>query len=154
MKTPREILLAQHQAANPKLDAIRHSTIATFNHQKTRVWVERATSPSQRATCPLLSVSWFLSCSKKIWTELIFPSRAIWAGLAAVWVVILAVNYSMRDHSQPQMAKTSPQMVLAFRQQEQLLTELIGPNDPPVTEPAKPTLPRPTSLRHTEIFTT
>ena len=144
MKTPRDILLARHQSATPKLDAMRREIVAELNNEGTR-----------KQSFPAVSVSSFLGCSKNIWHELILPSRAIWAGLAAVWVLIITANYSMRDHSQPQMAVAtpSPQMILAFRQQEQLLTELIGPNDPPVAEPAKPNLPRPTSQRREEILT-
>jgi hypothetical protein len=135
MKTPREILLAQHQATTPKLDAIRHAAVAAVYGRRT------------------VSSQAFTTFLQAIWTELIWPSRRIWAGLATVWVLIFVANFSMRDHSQPQMAQasSSPQMILAFRQQEQLLTELIGPNDPPVAEPAKPSQPRPTSLRQVEI---
>ena len=137
MKTPREILLSSHQSATPKLDAIRRSAVAAVYDRRPR--------PAQAP----------ITFLQAIWRELIFPSRAIWSGLAAVWILIIVANFSMRDHSQPVMATASPsaQMMLAFRQQQQLLTELIGPNDPPVAEPPKTNPLRPTSLRSIEMVT-
>jgi hypothetical protein len=145
MKTPREILLTRHQALEPKLDAIRHAVVGKLNN-------EAARQQSLRNSF----VSWFPGCSKNLWRELIWPCRRTWAGLAAVWILIFAVNFSLRDRSGPTFAKTppSPQMILAIRQQEQLLNELIGPNEAPVTEPQKTYLPRPDSLRTFEILTT
>lgn len=145
MKTPRDILLQRHQSTVPKLDVIRQDIVAKLNNNVTR-----------EQSLPAALVSLFLGCSKNIWLELIWPSRRIWAGLVAVWILIFAANFSMRDHSQLQIAKASPQMILAFQQQEQMLTELIGPiapGDPPVAEPAKSDPPRPTSLRCMEILT-
>ena len=144
MKTPREILLARHQAATPKLDAIRQVAITNLNNKGTK-----------EQSLQTRFVSLFLSCSDNFWQELIWPSRRIWAGLATVWILIVAANVSLRDHSEIKMAKSPPtrEMILTYRQQEQLLTELIGPNDPPVAEPQKPYSPRPSSQRPYEIVT-
>ncbi len=121
MKTPRDILLERHRATEPKLDAIRREVMAAqLNNQETK-------EQSQRSSF----VAWFLCCSNKFWLELILPSRRIWAGLAAVWVLMIAVNVSLRDHS-PGMAMKSapaPAMILSFQQQERMLSELIGPNE-------------------------
>lgn len=146
MKTPRDILLAQHRAAEPKLDAIRRAVVvAELNNQVTKEqgWAQNL-------------VPWFLGCSNLIWSELIWPSRRIWAGLAAVWVVIAIVNVSQRDNSSPVMAQSapSPQMMLSLRQQERLLAELIGPSDALVAEPLKAVLPRPRSELRLEMFAT
>jgi hypothetical protein len=90
-----------------------------------------------------------------LWRELIFPCRRIWAGLAAVWILIFIVNFSQRDGSQTMMAKSapSPEMILTFRQQEMLLAELIGQNEPQAAEPPKTFSPRPSSERRFEILT-
>jgi anti-sigma factor RsiW len=90
------------------------------------------------------------------WHDVIWPCRRIWAGLAAVWVVILAVNLSMRDNSQTMAMKSSPpspEMIMAFQQQERLLAELIGPNETRNAEPPKLSLPQPRSQRRIELST-
>jgi hypothetical protein len=144
MKTPREIILARHQAATPKLDDIRHAVVGKLNNEATKE------QKSQN-----IFVSLLLSCSKDIWRELILPSRRIWTGLAAVWVIILAANFSMRDHAPITMAKSpSPEMISTFQQQEQLLSELIGPDETSIAEPQKTFVPRPASERFPEILVT
>ena len=145
MKTPREILLERHQAAAPKLDVIRRKMVTELNHKDTR---------AQRQTINF--ASWYLRGFQKIWHELICPSRRIWASLAAIWVFIAVANVSMRDHSPMTMAKSSPspEMIVAYQQQEKLLAELIGPNESQVAESPKTFLPRPSSERRFEVLTT
>jgi len=130
MKTPRDILLERHQAVAPKLDAIRHEIINSNFRRSDFV-----------AT---------------IWLELIWPSRRVWTGLAAIWILIFVANFSMRDHSQMTMAKSSPspEMIVAYQQQEKLLAELIGPNEPQIAEPPKTFLPQPRSEERAEILMT
>ncbi len=137
MKTPREILLARHQAADPKLDAIRQSAVAAVS---TRGCDRRPASPTMAAAAIL----------KTLWHELIFPSRRIWAGLATAWLFIVAANMSMRDHS----SAATPQVVMSLPQQERLLAELSGPGIPAIAEPQKSYTPRPSSRRLREITTT
>jgi hypothetical protein len=134
MKTPREILLERHKTVAPKLDAIRHEII----REGRRVAVPKF-RVADTATLPIL-----------IWRELVFPSRRIWTSLAAVWILIFIFNFSQRDKSELMAKKSplpSPEMILAFRQQEKLLAELIGPNEPQSAEPPKTFLPRPSSER-------
>jgi hypothetical protein len=133
MKTAREILLERHETVVPKLDAIRHEII----REGRRVAVPKF-RVADTATLPIL-----------IWRELIFPCRRIWTSLAAIWILIFIFNFSQRDNSQTAIAKSSPspEMILAFRQQEKLLAELIGPNEPQSAEPPKTFLPRPSSER-------
>jgi anti-sigma factor RsiW len=98
---------------------------------------------------PLAPKIFLLEC----WHQLIWPSRRIWAGLAAVWVLILAANIAMRD-SQTTMAKTAPttEIIMAWRQQERLLAELIGPNEPRAAQPLKPFAPQPRSEERLQIL--
>lgn len=86
------------------------------------------------------------------WQQLIWPCRRIWAGLAAVWVLLLVTNISMRDSSQITFAKTSPapEMISSFRQQEKILAELIGPNETPAVLSPQPFSPQPSSQRRFE----
>ena len=95
----------------------------------------------------------FFNC----WLELIWPCRRIWTGLAAVWIALFIFNFSQRDPSELMARKSpppSPEMILAFRQQERLLAELIGPNETRAAEPPKPFLPQPRSEGRIEILTT
>jgi hypothetical protein len=75
--------------------------------------------------------------------------------LAAVWAVILGMNLTTRDASQmlaKQAAPVSPQVFMAFQEQERLLSELIGPRETPVAERPKPVVPRPRSERQRELL--
>ena len=81
-------------------------------------------------------------------STLLWPHPLAWAGLAAVWLVILGINLTTRDASTviaKYASPVSPQVFMAFQEQERLLAELIGPRETPVAEPPKPRLPRPRS---------
>jgi hypothetical protein len=68
--------------------------------------------------------------------------------LAAVWLVILGLNLATRETT-PLLAKraspVSPQVFMAFQEQERLLAELLGPREAPVAERPKSRLPQPRS---------
>src|SRR6266498_4238015 len=66
------------------------------------------------------------------WRELLWPCPQAWAGLAAVWAVVLVLNLASREPAQ--VAKTSKAAPAP---------ELIG--SPAVVEPPKPFEPRPRS---------
>ncbi len=131
MKTPREILLERHRNAETKLDAIRKEALAEFA-------ATPATESAERFS---------ISCAARgLWSELIQPYRRIWAGLAAVWVVILALNLAAGGgDSGPKMAQTkmtppTPEVAEALREQKQLMAELLGQNTPLPAEP-QPKIP-------------
>lgn len=72
------------------------------------------------------------------WGELIWPARRVWAGFAAVWLVLLAVNLTDSEEGRSaSVASATPpkEVVLALKQQRQLLTELLFSAPP---EPAEP----------------
>jgi hypothetical protein len=78
----------------------------------------------------------------------LWPHPTAWAGLAAVWLVILGINLTTRDVSQSvakHAAPVSPQLIMAFQEQERLLSELIGPRETPAAERPKPGPARPRS---------
>lgn len=86
--------------------------------------------------------------------EIFWPAPAAWAGLAAVWVFIFAVNFSMRDKTPVVAEKVlppSPEVIAELRQQKLLFAELIGSSDAREAEPPK-FLPRPRTER-AEILT-
>lgn len=142
MKKPREIFLARHQAAAPKLDAIRQSVVAEeLNNKATK-------EQSYRFDF----VAWFLCCSKDVWRELILPSRRIWAGLAAVWLVLVAVNLSQRDHS-PTGKVVAAAPMMSFQEQQRWFNELFADRALPMNaDRPKTFLPQPSSQRQMEIL--
>jgi hypothetical protein len=134
MKTPLEILLARHQPATPKLDALRRSVVAELNNQATK-----------EQSLPASLVASFLGCSNKLWLELVFPCRRIWTGLAAVWVLLFIVNFSQRDSAHLVLAKPATAgMMMSYRDQQKLLNELFADRSPPAdAEPPKTFSPKP-----------
>jgi hypothetical protein len=123
MKTPRDLLFARHQAANPKLDAIRREVVAELNNEATK-------TPSLLSRFAPLR----LGCSNKLWLELVWPCRRIWTGLAAVWVLLFIFNFSQRDANQPMMAKSTSAaaMTMTFRDQQIMLNELFADRSLPL----------------------
>jgi hypothetical protein len=124
MKTPRDILFARHQNAATKLDAVRQSTVAAVCDRRasTNDAHERR---SQTAATTILQT---------LWRELIFPCRRIWAGLAAVWILIFIVNFSQCDGSQTVVARSTPpaEMMMTFRDQQKWLDELLADRSLPM----------------------
>lgn len=114
MKTPREILLARHRAAEDRLDAIRHAVVAELNNQGTK-------EQSQ----PTSLVASLLGCFNQLWLELFWPSRRTWAGLAAAWLVILAVNLAQRDPAPSAGAPGTPVM-MSLAEQQHWLNQLFA----------------------------
>jgi hypothetical protein len=136
MKTPRDIMLARHRAVEPKLDAIRREVVdAAADVNRRKQPVRELTFAATLANAIRLS---FL--------ELIWPCRRTWAALAAVWIALFIFNVSQRDQSELAARKLpppSPEAILAWRQQERLLAELIGPSAPGDAEQRKIFLPKP-----------
>ena len=80
------------------------------------------------------------------WRGLLWPCPQAWAGLAAMWGVILLLNLASRDPVQ--VAKSSntvpaQELLIALGEHRRLLAELIG--TPAVIEPVKPFGPQPRS---------
>jgi hypothetical protein len=84
------------------------------------------------------------------WRELFWPNPQAWAGLAAIWIAILAVNFVTRDKlpvSTAKAATPSKEMILALKQQQELFAELVGPRETPTADRPKVLLPGPRSER-------
>jgi hypothetical protein len=80
------------------------------------------------------------------WHELLWPCPRAWAGLSAVWVVILVLNAATREPVQVAKAeRVSPprEVLMALREQRRLFVQLVGPS-PPAEQP-KTFIPRPRS---------
>jgi len=87
------------------------------------------------------------------WRELLWPCPQAWAGLAAVWVVILALNGATREPVQvaaTQGPPTAREMLMALKERQRLVSQLVGPCVP--AEPSRRFVPRPRSeLAHPTV---
>ena len=80
----------------------------------------------------------------RVWLELFHSCRHIWTGLAAVWAFLLIVNFAQRDNAPAGLANAarSPQVVMTFYTQEEMVNELFAERGqtldvmrPPKSEP-------------------
>ncbi|MDD5139413.1 MAG: hypothetical protein PHY43_04020 [Verrucomicrobiales bacterium] len=132
MKTPRNILFARHQAAAPKLDALRREVVAELNNQGAKTQ-SLLTSFAPLRLCVL----------NNIWLELVWPCRRIWTGLAAVWLLILTINLAQHEPS-PAGKMTAAPAMMSFREQQRWMNELFADRAPTVeAEPPKTFSPKP-----------
>jgi hypothetical protein len=98
--------------------------------------------------------SWLSTINHQLST-LLWPHPKAWVGLAAVWILILAVDFSVRDKSPVMAEKTappSPEVIVELRQQRRMLAELIGSRDERDANRSKSFVPLPRSER-AEIVT-
>ena len=148
MKTLREILLERHAPANEKLDAIRQQAV------QTAAGMNRRAAPVREFGFGAAMVHALRSTLGRIISIFSQPSPRAWAALAGVWVMILAVNFCLRDATKAvghESLPPSPQAMAVLQQQKRLLAELIGQSSAPEAGPQKPFLPRPRSERRIEL---
>jgi hypothetical protein len=93
-----------------------------------------AAARDAQASChpsPATRHGWLATFNRQL-SILLWPHPKAWAGLAAVWVFVFAVNFSLRDPS-PQMAEKSappsPEVIVELRKQQRLFAELVGPRE-------------------------
>ncbi|MFN7137848.1 MAG: hypothetical protein ACK4UN_00760 [Limisphaerales bacterium] len=136
MKTPREILFQKHRATEDKLNAMRKEVLMT------------ELPPAEKAHLTLFN------SLHQLWIHLFQPSRRIWAGLAAVWLVILAANVVTQEETSSNYVsvpaqKQGPELHMALQEQRELVAELIhGPGREEADRPHY--VPRPSSRRSPE----
>lgn len=91
----------------------------------------------------------FLSKLNRRLASVLWPHPVAWGGLAAIWIFVFAVNYSIRD-TQPviagKVAPPSPEVIAELRQQQRLYVELTGNDSSDVDRP-KTFAPKPRSER-------
>jgi hypothetical protein len=93
--------------------------------------------------------SWLSTISYQLST-LLWPHPKAWAGLAAVWICIFALNFSLREKPPTLAEKTpppSPEMVAQLKQQHKMLAELIGAPEIQVADRQRLLAPKPRSGR-------
>jgi hypothetical protein len=132
MKTPREVLFGQHQAAEPKLDAIRQKVI-----------VGLAPDAPVHATRRPPVVPRPASALEAGWRQFWWSLRWHLAGLSAVWLVVMALSIDHTPAPTPRVARrdapSSRQLLAALRENQRQLRELIGtPAAEPAPAPQKP----------------
>jgi hypothetical protein len=91
------------------------------------------------------------------WRTLLWPAPHAWAGLAAMWVLIIGLQFSSDEKpAVPQKAQASPprQVEYAMREKQRVFAELMSQMDTDVAvEPPKKFVPRPRSEgRPTVVF--
>ena len=153
MKTPREILFERHRRAEAKLDQVRMKVIASVQQSPHRFRtatddhdVSLVGLSYEFATSATLSIAAVL---RKVWLELIWPSRRAWAGMAALWLAVLAANLGMKATSRPApavRATPSRELVRALEEQRRSLAELLPPFTPAPIKTSRPS-DRPRSER-------
>jgi hypothetical protein len=143
MKTPREVLLGQHQAAEHKLDAIREKVVADL-----------APDAPVRATRMPPAVPRRASALQAGWRQFWWSLRWHLAGLSAAWLVVMALSMDTTPAPRHAMARRdapSPrQLLAALRENQRQLLELI---EAPAAEPAPaPQTPRPSPRSQMQPF--
>lgn len=115
MKTPRELLLARHADARPRLDALRAAVLAEL------------LSPRPSAPSSSLRVT--------LWEQLVVACRPAWMALGAAWVLILVLNTTSSATTERPVVATasprSPEVEAMLTAQRQLWVELTSPTEPP-----------------------
>ena len=123
MKTPRELLLARHADARPRLDAIRAAVLAEL--------------PSTRPSSPSPSPSPSLRAT--LWEQLVVAGRPAWVALGVAWVLIFLLNTTSSATAEHPVVATasppSPEVEAILTAQRELWVELTSPAEPP--PPAK-----------------
>jgi len=92
----------------------------------------------------------FLSTLNDQLSTVLWPHPTAWAGLAMAWILILAVNFSLRDTAPTVSTKStppSPEVMVELKQQRRLLAELIGSRDAGEADRSKPLVPQPRTER-------
>jgi hypothetical protein len=91
--------------------------------------------------------SWLSAFGHQLST-IFWPHPKAWAGLAAVWILILGVNFSMRDTA-PRVAEKSappsPEVIVELKKQQRLFAELVGTYEAPAADRQRVFSPRPRS---------
>lgn len=144
MRTLREVILGQHQAAQPKLDAIRERVVADLAHGtsgKATVGGEHVAGDGRRAPGGRITD----------WRQFVWSLRWHLAGMSAAWVV--AVLLSIDRTSGPVQGVEHPpspspeQLLAALRENQRQVRELIAS---PASETA-PSPPRVNPSPHSQI---
>jgi hypothetical protein len=85
---------------------------------------------------------------KIVLSELFWPCRHAWTGMAALWLVMWGINSGLSGGESNQLMAHSapiPAMLQAMEEQRQLLAELVPPANSQPAEPPRRHQPQPRS---------
>ena len=103
----------------------------------------------RRAAVPNNKWDWLSTINHQLST-LLWPHPKAWAGLAAVWVFIFVLNFSMHDPA-PMVAEKSqppsPEVLVELKKQQLLFAELVGTHEISDADQPKIFSPKPRSER-------
>lgn len=138
MKTPREFLLNQHQAADAKLDAIRRDVL--------RAELGRSAQPLPSHET---AAAWLFHFLRDFRGQL--------AAMGAVWLVIALFHLNPGSTASSgavlAVVRVSPQVIrMAVKENRHQFMELLAPVESRPAETPEFAPGRPRSLRHNEIF--
>ena len=129
MKTPRELLLKRHEAALPKLDALR-TRAGDFQSPSLATTADGDWKSPARA----YQLSTLNSQPASLWERLFGPNPLAWAGLAAVWLVLLAINRSGSEPATLSASRASQPSEAAVaeivRENRRQMAELLNLDEP------------------------
>lgn len=145
-------------AEDAKLDAQITATLR--RGERTAVVWESIEAQVVSAACPTVQASHPPPISRPAlwWREWLWPCPQAWAGLAAVWVVVWAVNFATPEPKPMletrRVTPPSPQMRQILKEQKQMLAELGGVAEQLETERPGRITPQPRSQRHGALSNT
>lgn len=123
-----------HQQMRPMPAAWREEILAAVGRES---WVKSREQERSRSSPLVARLS-----------TLFWPHPVAWAGLAAIWILILAVNFSVRGKAPVLAEKSGPPslaVITQLRQQQRLLAELMGPREASDADRSESSAPRPRS---------
>src|SRR6185295_18307333 len=103
---------------------------------------------------PRLTPHAFLSTLNQQLSTILWPCPKAWAGLAAVWLIILTLSFATGEKSTTvakRQPPPTPEMLMVLKEQEKILAELLTDrSEPREAERPKSATPSPRSERRRE----
>ena len=112
-------------------------------------WRGEVLAAARAARPTVAAVPWMVKVQRQL-VGLLWPHPKAWAGLAAVWVCIVMLNFSTRDTAPRGMEKAaapSPEMVVELKKQQRMFAELVGGYETVEADRPRVFAPRPRSGR-------
>lgn len=132
-------------------------TAALWEQVEQRVVAAARSAPRPQSSPHNEQASWLAKFKSQL-ANLLWPRPLAWAGLAAVWAVILAINFATSAGAPKIEARRatppSGEQWELLRQQRQMLAELGGAFEKPGGGSSRPVGPQPRSQRREEILNT